>query len=256
MKRRAFTLIELLVVIAIIAILAAILFPVFAKAREKARQSSCVSNLKQLSMAIIQYNQDFDEVMPWLRAGGWGTFNPPTDCANGMENGTDPYVKNHQVWVCPSDSISRSTAASAANDCNGDGMGEPWLSYTGPWHGPAWTDSEQWGIYGNQRASTNPANSHSRSLAGIPAPAETLMLYELWMDLQRRESYTYYRWYNYQISTYPTYPSVIAYGTDGRMAMGAHLELGTYAFCDGHVKSMRNKALLSPKNLISWDPND
>ena len=61
MKRKAFTLIELLVVIAIIAILAAILFPVFAKAREKARQSSCANNLKQMSTAAIQYRQDYDE---------------------------------------------------------------------------------------------------------------------------------------------------------------------------------------------------
>ncbi|MEN6304741.1 MAG: prepilin-type N-terminal cleavage/methylation domain-containing protein, partial [Armatimonadia bacterium] len=64
MKRRGFTLIELLVVIAIIAILAAILFPVFAKAREKARQSSCLSNMKQMGLACLQYAQDYDEVLP------------------------------------------------------------------------------------------------------------------------------------------------------------------------------------------------
>src|SRR5512137_1152715 len=64
-KRRAFTLIELLVVIAIIAILAAILFPVFAKAREKARQSSCQSNLKQIGLAFMQYAQDYDEQYPY-----------------------------------------------------------------------------------------------------------------------------------------------------------------------------------------------
>ena len=63
--RRAFTLIELLVVIAIIAILAAILFPVFAKAREKARQSSCLSNTKQLALGMLQYTQDYDERLIW-----------------------------------------------------------------------------------------------------------------------------------------------------------------------------------------------
>jgi len=90
--RRGFTLIELLVVIAIIAILAAILFPVFAKAREKARQSSCASNLKQLNLAILQYAQDYDETTParWFAGGGhWFEV-------------TQPYVKNRQLEICPS----------------------------------------------------------------------------------------------------------------------------------------------------------
>src|SRR5476651_29540 len=72
MKRQGFTLIELLVVIAIIAILAAILFPVFAKAREKARQTSCASNEKQLGLAFIQYCQDYDEMFP---VGTYGNAN-------------------------------------------------------------------------------------------------------------------------------------------------------------------------------------
>ncbi|NLO04745.1 MAG: prepilin-type N-terminal cleavage/methylation domain-containing protein, partial [candidate division WS1 bacterium] len=70
MRRKGFTLIELLVVIAIIAILAAILFPVFARAREKARQTSCLSNLKQISLAVIMYTQDYDDRMPG-RACAW-----------------------------------------------------------------------------------------------------------------------------------------------------------------------------------------
>ena len=69
MSRRGFTLIELLVVIAIIAILAAILFPVFAKAREKARQTSCLSNLKQLGLSFLMYAQDYDELLPSYRLG-------------------------------------------------------------------------------------------------------------------------------------------------------------------------------------------
>ena len=89
--RRGFTLIELLVVIAIIAILAAILFPVFAKAREKARQSSCLSNLKQLGLGILSYAQDYDERFPMALAGG------PTPPIYLFPELIDPYVKNAQI---------------------------------------------------------------------------------------------------------------------------------------------------------------
>lgn len=137
-RRQAFTLIELLVVIAIIAILAAILFPVFAKAREKARQISCLSNLKQIGLGIMQYATDYDGKFPM------GTYNEPrnwevnpdvgpggnADCGSpdgwngqpinadltldGCDYGSNfyavlmhvqlnPYMKNTQLWFCPSD---------------------------------------------------------------------------------------------------------------------------------------------------------
>jgi prepilin-type N-terminal cleavage/methylation domain-containing protein/prepilin-type processing-associated H-X9-DG protein len=106
-KRHGFTLIELLVVIAIIAILAAILFPVFAKAREKARQSSCNSNVKQIMLGIIQYVQDYDEKLPlgtsyWFCPGGGGaaTAVDPALWSDSLQ----PYVKNFQIFACPSDS--------------------------------------------------------------------------------------------------------------------------------------------------------
>ena len=101
MRKRAFTLIELLVVIAIIAILAAILFPVFAQARDKARQSSCLSNTKQIGLAALQYSQDYDEAFP------------PSRMANASDTDSTrhspwsvlifPYVKNLGVYGCPSD---------------------------------------------------------------------------------------------------------------------------------------------------------
>jgi prepilin-type N-terminal cleavage/methylation domain-containing protein/prepilin-type processing-associated H-X9-DG protein len=99
-SRRGFTLIELLVVIAIIAILAAILFPVFAKAREKARQTSCLSNYKQLGLAYAQYNQDYDTTWAVLAADPVQLgLNPP-----GIDpyDGATPYIKNSQIWLCPS----------------------------------------------------------------------------------------------------------------------------------------------------------
>jgi len=117
--RRGFTLIELLVVIAIIAILAAILFPVFAKAREKARQSSCLSNLKQIGLAFMQYAQDYDERLPtdWITLPG-GT--PWTDRYSWRAM-ISPYMKNTQIFSCPSDSYTYSGAL--AGQCqNGEGI--------------------------------------------------------------------------------------------------------------------------------------
>lgn len=114
-NRNAFTLIELLVVIAIIAILAAILFPVFAAAREKARQTTCASNEKQLGLAFIQYAQDYDEMLP---VGTYGNLN-----GGGSDNGNVPYgnrgygwagqiysyVKSSGVYTCPDDPTSNSS---------------------------------------------------------------------------------------------------------------------------------------------------
>lgn len=123
MRKQAFTLIELLVVIAIIALLAAILFPVFGRARENARKSSCLSNLKQLGLGFAQYTQDYDGLFPgagqyqkWMNTGHWvkgrtaasltdnqgkydTTNNPSVDVAGGA---IYPYVKNTQIYICPS----------------------------------------------------------------------------------------------------------------------------------------------------------
>jgi len=95
---RGFTLIELLVVIAIIAILAAILFPVFAQAREKARQASCLSNGKQMALGLTMYAQDYDETFPRVWTANFG----PTGGARDWKDDIQPYVKNRDVFKCPS----------------------------------------------------------------------------------------------------------------------------------------------------------
>jgi len=155
MKRHGFTLIELLVVIAIIAILAAILFPVFAKAREKARQSSCNSNLKQLALAVQQYIQDYDEKFPPAMTG-----TPPA--AFYMLNEViAPYIKNDQIWQCPSkkDSVNL-TAIGKMSVCYSADVGTPV---------PAGSTSGR--IFG-----APPLLTASASLGAIDAPAETAMM--------------------------------------------------------------------------------
>jgi prepilin-type N-terminal cleavage/methylation domain-containing protein len=106
-RRRAFTLIELLVVIAIIAILAAILFPVFAQARDKAREATCLSNNKQIGVAVQMYMQDYDNTYPAQQKDGVFVF-----AAKNKDQGLNyydelmPYIKNGQVWICPSDKLN------------------------------------------------------------------------------------------------------------------------------------------------------
>jgi len=121
--RRGFTLIELLVVIAIIAILAAILFPVFARAREKARQASCQSNEKQIALAMIMYAQDYDETMvpctTWGNNVGW-TYDWTKDYT--WPQLINPYVKNWQLHVCPSDGNAHQGAGMSGQQAGAQGQ--------------------------------------------------------------------------------------------------------------------------------------
>ncbi|MCS7209731.1 MAG: DUF1559 domain-containing protein [Fimbriimonadales bacterium] len=101
MRREGFTLIELLVVIAIIAILAAILFPVFAQAREKARQTQCTNNMKQIALGVLQYVQDYEEKFPFSMYASVNNNNQP--CVFTLYHAISPYIKNTDVVICPSD---------------------------------------------------------------------------------------------------------------------------------------------------------
>jgi prepilin-type N-terminal cleavage/methylation domain-containing protein/prepilin-type processing-associated H-X9-DG protein len=123
-RAHGFTLIELLVVIAIIAILAAILFPVFAKAREKARQASCCSNHKQVGLAVLMYAQDYDERLPayWYTGSGgisgfWQQFGYTGSCYECVMVTCYPYIKNKQLFVCPSKDVGREGHGSIAFQC-------------------------------------------------------------------------------------------------------------------------------------------
>ncbi len=168
-RRLGFTLIELLVVIAIIAILAAILFPVFARAREKARQSSCSSNMKQLALGMLMYAQDYDEKFP--RDGFAHLSSPPVPSApafNAHDPGSNPpattdyyysswasvihpYIKNVQIYRCPSTQYN----------CYGVAYGLP-----------------RYAINGAQTGTTTLFNDNGPMQAEIKRPAEILMIGE------------------------------------------------------------------------------
>ncbi len=219
-RRRAFTLIELLVVIAIIAILAAILFPVFARAREAARATSCKSNLKQISLAYNMYIQDADEVIPLHAFANMGTTLPtgfPT--GNGATQNSlwfhilHPYVKNVGLFNCPS------TVPSPIARYNGQYTGN--LSYGFNYDGgTASIDAARGGCPGNCGV-----NLRNAALAAVEDVAGTVMVTDS----------TYY-------VTGPG-PGNALYSDRVR---AAHNEMVNVAYVDGHVKAVKYNTLVGP----------
>lgn len=215
-RRKGFTLIELLVVIAIIAILAAILFPVFARAREKARQASCLSNMKQLSLGVMMYVQDYDETCPkrvdWTLAGI--NYLIP-DLIN-------PYIKNTGVWVCPTGHYTITQAA------------------TPPGGTVQWSTILGNVSYGYNDALGQSSQGTPMQLGGIVAPADTLVIGEA--------STLTLCWVPYRVA----YPVVCCQtpGIAGDYNLWAnpdncrHNGGNNVAFFDGHVKWMSGSNIL------------
>jgi len=241
---QGFTLIELLVVIAIIAILAAILFPVFAKVREKARQTSCASNEKQLGMAILQYVQDADETYPLGNQA-------PDEWANGWPLTVAPYIKSLAVFRCPDDSTDKMKA------------GEEWRGYgisyasNGIIRPVVGTTTNEWTMAGVIGAGGETwVHDNLCSLASITQPAATIMLAEKHNDDSQKAGgagtgniyarsfiFTGVPWWDGEApgempdgtrSATAVYPN----GPNGAVS-AKHTDLANFLFCDGHVKSMR-----------------
>lgn len=257
-QSHGFTLIELLVVIAIIAILAAILFPVFAKAREKARQASCLSNEKQIGLAIMQYVQDSDEIYPLAVSTPGGDWN-----GGQWTMAVMPYVKSLNVFYCPSDGSAGQQGWWGTKESyavNGYyGANYNWYSATDPNNGFALL-----GIMATVGQGTQWLSPRSASDSSINNPSSTILLTEkLATDNGDTASggwaYTTFAWgpgcviggtTNYgggwgpqaipnDKGTAPgnAYPN----GPNGAVS-SRHTDMANFAFADGHVKAMRPTA--------------
>ena len=191
MNRKAFTLIELLVVIAIIAILAAILFPVFAQAREKARQAACISNLNQLGLATGMYVQDYDETYYPHRWNSGPNSNPLialTGGANSPISGAaltktfwisllQPYVKNYQVWICPSNPNGWTETNKDGVQCGGSANNVP-VGCGGVGYGGqnSYGHNDAWMSPGASYATTYGGAVAVVSEAAVPRVASTVLI--------------------------------------------------------------------------------
>lgn len=240
-RLKGFTLIELLVVIAIIAILAAILFPVFARARENARRASCQSNLKQIGLGLIQYLQDYDETQP-LEYNG--------DGLRWMDE-IYPYVKSEQIFVCPSTSNTQRkfTYGVAAN------VG----SYVG---NVAYQENDYGPITKPYRPPFSRVPATGSSLIKVSAiEAPTTTAYVLDGDASTDSSYSFTLNFDAGVgssepltitSTDPRQlqPNGATAGSSGKITE-RHLQTTNVLYCDGHVKAVKLDALNATKNITA-----
>jgi len=225
-KQSGFTLIELLVVIAIIAILAAILFPVFAQAREKARQTSCISNEKQIALGLLMYVQDYDERFPVEREPN--VYNPPGPFGVTWRTTLQPYLKNNQIFFCPDD-------ASNVQWCEGylDQI-QYACQQNDPQHNPEGNHLSY--AYNGQAFDV----SNGIKLSTIQAPAQCLMILETRLEYPDLGPWTI-----------PWDLSGLPGGFKGEGPFISHSGQCDFAFFDGHVKAMKLAATVNPVWL--WD---
>jgi prepilin-type N-terminal cleavage/methylation domain-containing protein/prepilin-type processing-associated H-X9-DG protein len=219
-RAAGFTLIELLVVIAIIAILAAILFPVFAQAREKARQSACLSNCKQIGLSVMMYAEDYDQAYPlYVHAPGHDDW---------WYEMIQPYVKNKSVFTCPSVRLRKDKAP---DDYGWNGYGVNYMHVL--MYGPGW----DW--------TKNPQDQGPQRVAGLPRPADTIMISDAQVE---KGPDTGWGWPAiYCIVSFPAGPDwQKSVGLDKTWALAdRHNEGGSYIFADGHVKWMRRQTVIT-----------
>lgn len=217
---RGFTLIELLVVIAIIGILAAILFPVFARARENARRASCQSNLKQIGLGISQYIQDYDEKLPLRRHDG-----DMSRVVFSWRRQTFPYTKSAQVFSCPSN-----TSNTILND---DSVAANMTTAGLPAGSPQFYRSYALNATNTNVGGTAPSEqATAQSIAAIPATAQTVLVSE------SKNCCAEVRFHD--TPAFFSNPSAVFTG---------HLGTVNFLFADGHVKAMKPLATGTPVNM-------
>ena len=214
-RKSAFTLIELLVVIAIIAILAAILFPVFARARENARRSSCQSNLKQIGLAVIQYQQDYDEKFPLLRNNANSGGGPAGNGFGGVWVTIQPYLKSVQILQCPSEPTPPS-------DCG--------TSYTAGCGDYAYNLLLGWDVPAD--------NNRGLAISAVGSVSTTVMI----LDGYARYGDEWSLGCGIDNGLPCSGPGLATFGGGDNKAAQRHLETQNVLFCDGHVKAYKGQS--------------
>lgn len=241
---RGFTLIELLVVIAIIAILAAILFPVFARARENARRASCQSNLKQIGLGLLQYSQDYDEIMVanWNGNNGWEPSTPVAPQKYKWMDAIFPYVKSEQIFDCPSHS-----QYGGGDDGNGKYIhfqryGTGGLPTSGTNYGSYGINQAYWGCNPNCAPASDGGGADPTALAAVSDPAGTIWVSE---TMGRFE----FGWGG--DSGGSNHPTINANAQPRQLGQlrERHLETICSVYVDGHVKALKLAAVARVGNL-------